>query len=312
MFSLLFSPNSFWFLEHLLFSLGTGAACYFFYKLKEQSEHLRPSVLEKLAEESFFLQFAALHVFLQFLFHFVYPFSILDYGSRFVFFFFIIYLNKKHLANADNLTTQSRNLIEKVIEVFIVFIIFICFLSILNSQSANACGQSTLVLFVFAYMFIGAYSCGNAANGYMQANRQLTEIMDRVKTASINELRDDQTQVDKLLKHQTFLMHFFLASFVSCFVYALLFWLKLASIDSKLHTCQLLFSGRNWFFKLLFVIAEFASLNCINAFVVFHTYWKNRSVIETQTGAITRMTEDVFEDKRSAMIKVDKQELMSP
>jgi hypothetical protein len=309
MFSLIFSYNSFWLTEHLTYSVVTGAVLFWFVQLKEKVEALRPSLQEQLAEARFFLQFVALSVGLQFLYHFVYDFSIVDFGSRFVFCFFQIFLNKALLAAAKNLSSERKNLIEKGGEIFIVFVIFICFLSILNSQSGNSCGQSILDLFLLTYLVLGVYSCVNAVNCYLQVNGETREMLLAAEGEDIEGLRHTQAQISMLRQLKEFYTHFFVASFASFVLFPLIFWLKLRQVSENGLGCTTLFAGKSFIFKLLLSLVELVTQNAINGFVVYQFYWRNRSVFEPQmgTGIGIRMTQDVFEDQRSVLIRSDKQ-----
>lgn len=309
MFSLIFSENSFWFIDHLLFSISTSAMLFILSIVKTKFDELRTNKADGYKDNKIFLPAVAIHVFLQFFFNFIYDFSFVDYINRFVFIVFVIELNKKYSLGIKLLTEERINQLEKTSQIITVFALFISFLAILNSQTGNSCGQPLLVIFTFVYVLIGAISCLNSYFNYQAINKSIVEMIGVGENEDVERIEYSHKILESLSENRLFFFQFAIAVVSSCFLYPLLFWLKMFKVNQNKITCYQIFTEHNFLFKFLFSIWEILSLNCINFFVFYHYYFKIRAEFEPEIGFQQRITEEVFESRRSAMIRQDKQNL---
>lgn len=309
MLTLIFSENSFWFINHLIFAIFTGAGLFFLSIVKAKFDALRPNIAEKYKECRLFLPIVAIHICLQFFYNFIYNFSFVDFIGRFVFFFLILHINISFVNNSKNISTDLKTKLERSRDFFIVFVLFICFLSILNGQSSNSCGQSLLYIFTLVQTLLGFLTCFNAFNNYNLIGKEIDILIKSIEKGEIEGEEYTEKSLKNLTDIRILYVHFGLAGFLSCFVYSILFFKKMANVNSEINTCLNLFAEKDVFFKLFFSFMEILCLNSMNMFIFYHYYFKNRKEFEPELSFENRMTEEVFEDRRSAMIRLDKQEI---
>ena len=309
MLTLIFSENSFWLINHFIFTILTGGGLFFLSIIKAKFDILSPNIAEKYKECRLFLPIIAIHIFLQFFYNFIYNFSFVDFIGRFVFYFLILHINIYFLSGAKNISSDLKTKLEKGRDFFTVFTLFICFLSILNGQSSNSCGQSLLPIFTLVDILLGALTCFNAFNSFKLTGKEIDMLIESIEKGEMEGEEYTEKSLMNLTENRLLHVHFGLSGFLSCFVYSVLFYIKIKGVDSGKDTCSNLFAEKSVFFKFLFSFLEVLCLNALNLFVFYDYYFKNRKEFEPQISFENRMTEEVFENSRSAMIRLDKQEI---
>ena len=302
MFSLIFSQSLFWFLNHLTFSALSGGCVYYITILKEKYDALSKVQAESKSEFVQLISAVAVHLSFQFLFHFVYTFSIFDSASKFVFLFFLIFINRIYFKKIHNISDDHKSTILMCSDFFTVFLIFICFLSVLGSQSSNSCGQALFFVWMFCYVVVGMVSMTNCYINIRNTDNELAKLLKIQPHDELSGTQNINKQIGFLNDNKIMHFEFSIAVLLSCFFYQILLFFKLGTINLKKNKCNNLFENRNFFFMLFFSVLEFGSMNALNGFVFYRYYFKNRKNFNTTVNFEEKFIEEILLDRRSTKI----------
>jgi len=294
--------NKFWFIERFIHTLLLSGLLYLYCQAYTSVRKHKENILS--ANEKWFLTTSAIHISLQFVYHFVYPFSMIYFASNTVFFIEIICLNDTFISHLGHLPENIKSHIEQGCKYAILFFIIYGIYAILQIHSANQCGQNLMYITLPIYLVLVSFTCAEIGYIIKKKNEDINDIIStRLSVLTGQNERDIDYRAHNLnvLKgHKVFFIHLLLVLVVGFFINSILYFQKLRLVHSKTVACSALFENKHIIFMILFSLLEAVGTNALNGFIFYYYFWVRRHEFYHMDNKVS--FSEAYEGLRSIML----------
>lgn len=303
MFAILKSPNEFWLIERIIFTVLTGLTLAAYFSAYKRITSHKEQILRDT--ERWYLVISAIHLIFQFIYNFL-------IGSTFFLYFAYIVLYIELLCITDTFTTHLEGLsnslkgyIETITKYGTLAMLVFGVVLVLQIESNNQCGQNMFAISMSIYTAITVFTAAELVYIVRKKSQKLNRMTEDRSYNMGNdfgeELQVKQEGIRSLGQYKTF---FIKLTYVVVFGYLLNVILnsyKLIPVAHENQRCDDIFGNRSFVFSVLFSIIEFIGFNLLNIFLFHQYYWIRRD--EFVLPDEKTMLNEVYDNDRSGYIR---------
>lgn len=303
MYAILNSPNQFWFIERITFTVLTTSTLVAFFAAYKRIASYKEQILKDT--ERWYLVLSAVHLIFQFIYNFVIGSTFFLYFAYVILYIELLCINDTFTTHLEGVSNNLKGYIETITKYGTLTVLVFGIVLVLQIESNNQCGQNLLTVNLSIYTAITIFTAAELVFIVKKKNQKLNRMTEDRSYNMSNDLKEElqakQDGVKSLMHYKLFFIKLTYVVTFGYFINAVLYSIKLMPVAYENKRCNDLFESKPAIFSFFFSISEFLGLNLLNLFVYYQYYWIRRHEFSLSDEKV--ILNEVFDNDRSGYIR---------